>query len=147
MEIKFTLHKNTTKMPLSIWSLTKHVNMAACMSENGSDRKLELYPFTAVPKCQNNSLRHNWTVFVSSDLLKLFQLLPACTAGFAQWKTCAAKWRSVNEWEIEVHVCQVFSLTLTKHQLSKGPFPIRERGNYRPAVSISWSWAQERRNH
>uniref|UniRef100_A0A9J7ZGY3 L antigen family member 3 n=2 Tax=Cyprinus carpio TaxID=7962 RepID=A0A9J7ZGY3_CYPCA len=30
-------------MPLSIRSLTKHVNMAACKTENGSERKLEFF--------------------------------------------------------------------------------------------------------
>lgn len=44
-----------TKMLLPIGNCAKHVNMAACMSENGSNGKLELYPFTTLKR--NNTFK------------------------------------------------------------------------------------------
>lgn len=55
------------------------------MSENGADRKLELYPFIVVSKCPKIFIMTilNFS-FVSQDLFRLFQLLAACTEGFDQ---------------------------------------------------------------
>lgn len=53
------------------------------MSENGADRKLELYPFIVVSKCPKIFIMIilNFS-FVSQDFIGHFQLLAACTEGF-----------------------------------------------------------------
>lgn len=55
------------------------------MSENGADRKLELYPFIVVSKCPKIFIRIilNFS-FVSQDFIGHFQLLAAFTEGFDQ---------------------------------------------------------------